>query len=662
MGPSDRKRYERLRAAFEAYAAWQPLQECLKKAGVSYARFHQLLGRCLAMHRDGRIQGFRALKRGAHLRPKRRQAGVTAAKDPRGGFSGAFGQLLELHSAIKEGLEAFLLAKKPHGRRPNRATRHELKKELERLCRLEGLTEREYPFNTGDKAGCAVWKWKNTTFLEEHALDFIRVENGELAANLWEFGEGDGEGKPFYGPMEAWVIDEYTADARGKKRIKSESLGWLHAEAQRFTGIAMSDLNSSASLGDRLIFDSAVTVSDLLELVCDAIFGSQPPIADLPNELEPGAAFPVDAEGLSHYLRYKVPKAIYLDRALAHLANEFQFALHALLGGLVKLDFPYQPHSRAQIEQKNSARTHLLHQLIGTTGTGPQDPVRKVADAVPKDLIDADVLAGAVSAFSRNQNVLPCEAVAYLTPLEYLRRRAQRGDITLESLPVDCRHRYFFCLPRRVTIRMDLTKGRRPHFIFEYAEYRSAALNSRVDLDRRFMWVRYWGADLRTVMLYYPDGSPFGEVHAVGRWQKFPHSMWFRLLFGKLKKHKALGPRAEDRPLEAVYHYLRDVATQDRRAAAQLARVEQMLMASDGIEFFEIRRDIEDLRVQEARVAEALNPVGDRTPDGSVSNDETTAASDQQPVPDAQNLARPEPGVATPPPTAPGAVWKPLRR
>ena len=59
----------------------------------------------------------------------------------------------------------------------------------------------------------------------------------------------------------------------------------------------------------------------------------------------------------------------------------------------------------------------------------------------------------------------------------------------------------------------------------------------------------------------------------MGPWGTFPHDVRIRKLFGKLKRVGSLGEHAEDRPLEALFEYLRRRAPKDRVCAQQLSYV-----------------------------------------------------------------------------------------
>lgn len=128
---------------------------------------------------------------------------------------------------------------------------------------------------------------------------------------------------------------------------------------------------------------------------------------------------------------------------------------------------------------------------------------------------------------------------------------------------------------------MDSSNGRRPYFNFLYQRYTSTALSQRFDLKNKPMYVRRDSKSVRTVVLYFPDGSEFDTAQVIGHWGTFPHDERIRKLFGKLKRDGELGPRADDRPLEALFNYLRKRAPMDPTDALRLTNLVEYLTRNE---------------------------------------------------------------------------------
>ena len=460
-------------------------------------------------------------------------------------------------------------------------------------------------------------------------------------------------------------MDVFVVDLRNKVRFKSKSLGWHDAETQRLTGLRLSDLTSGTNLAHKLVFSGQVDANDILEVIGDAILGPGKLKEALEGVLlEPGAGFPAE---LIEALRFAVPVIIYLDNALAHLCSTVQFALLGILGAEVKLGQPRTPRERGAIEAKYRTQAlDFLHQMVGTTGSGPGDLLREVAEAPVDSLVDADVLAHALGSYVQNQNALPNAAAGYISGLDFLRRALRDARCSLQLLPPERRKRYYFCKPEPAVVHMDPRQGRHPQINFMYASYRSPALDKRPDLYKREMWLRYDVRSLRTIVLFNKDGTEFGPAQAAGKWARFPHSMWFRKLYGRLKNRKALGPRPETRPLHAVYDYLRDRAPYERRCAMWLAGVQEMLLAAGSPTVDQLDDDMvvelaEWEQVEAAAQAIEMSPV--EVPVAGANDGPRRAAPHRS---DGQSLKLPHaiqlPAEWAAAPTRSGRVWKPVRR
>lgn len=663
-----RTRYLRLQSAISHYVPGGSLQKALSIAKLKARRFLELVERCVEPHEDGRIQGFRALVHGCEVRPRRRKAGLKRSKSPHGGYSGAFGQLLDQHPSIRDGLVDWLLRKGKQGLRQNKTIRHNLHTHFLTLCREAGRGDNDYPLETHEQCRRALWGWHKGWFIKNYADQFVEAEHGERAAGLWAYAQGDGQAAKVYGPLEAWVMDAFTVDMRNKVRFQSKSLGWYDAETQRLTGLRLSDLTSGTNLGSKVVFSAQADANDVLEVICDAILGPDKLKQALEGVvLEPGAGYPAE---VIEALRFAVPVIIYLDNALAHLCGTVQFALLGILGAEVRLGQPRTPRERGAIEAKyRSQALQFLHQMVGTTGSGPGDRLREIADVPVESLVDADVLAHALDAYVQNQNALPNAAAGYISGLEFLRRALRDGRCVLQLLPPAYRKRYYFCKPEPVTVHMDLREGRHPQINFKYASYRSAVLDKRPDLHKHEMWLRYDVRSLRTAVLFNKDGSEFGPVQATGKWARFPHTMWFRKLYGRLKNAQALGPRPETRPLNAVYDYLRDKAPYDRRCAMWLAGVQEMLVAAGVPVADQLDADItvelaEWEQVKQAARDAETSPV--EMPAGTgAANDAPRRAAPRQPA-SAPRSQMPQsiqiPAGWGAPPASPPRAWKSVRR
>lgn len=575
-----KKRYAQLRDATALYLANKPMQEVIEVAKVDQRRFLRIFSRCLQRDVSGQILGCRAFVKGSFAAPPQRKADLVVSADGKGGFYGMFRKLLRDHPKIVDNLITLLNGHGLKGLRPNRLLFRSIHRSFRRICEVEGIGNNEYPLNTSEKARRALRSWIDSDYLPRYASRYILLEHGVDAGGLAAYGEGDGQADRQATGYGAWIIDEVTVDLHARYEIPNAQGDWEQLELRRFQELRVIHKGTSANLANRQIYAPQASAEDISMLLWDAVSGpEQVPRTIEGLKAEDGAGYPANVIG---ELRFGVPSVVYLDNALAHLADHVQHVVGHLFGATVILGKPKTPRERAAVESKFSLEARrVTHQLPSTTGSGPNDPIRK-GSAVPiEKRVRAQDLEHVLDVYVMNENALPAAGSHNVPPLVRLRRLLDSGALKPQYLPTDKRKAYYFCRPEKVTVKVDPAAGRRPYINYLYQRYSSSTLSRRFDLKERFMYVRADFRNLRTVMLFTEDGREFGPVQALGHWGTFPHDVRIRRLFGKLKRAGELETRADDRPLEALFAHLRKKAPRNSTAALQLSYLIQYLTRNE---------------------------------------------------------------------------------
>lgn len=98
-----RAAYDKRRSAIELLLNGTPRREIQKQTGVDRKSVLQLFKRCISVHPDGKLYGFRALIPNTRIAPYRRQKEFVETKvGTKAGGSGAFGKLLRENPDIDE--------------------------------------------------------------------------------------------------------------------------------------------------------------------------------------------------------------------------------------------------------------------------------------------------------------------------------------------------------------------------------------------------------------------------------------------------------------------------------------------------------------------------------------------------------------------------------
>jgi putative transposase len=641
-----KSRHDSLKAAIELYLAFAPIAKVVTTSGVSESRFRRIFRRCGEVLPNGKIVGWAALVARNETRDRQRQAPIVAGAGGKSGWTGAFGKLMADHPEIGDDLVNYLNAFGAKCLRPNKVEFRSIHRRFGKICHERGIADDQYPLNTRERARKALRRWIDKVYLPKYANRFVALEYGPEAGKLNAYGEGEGSAEAPAAPYSTWLFDEVTIDAPARYEFPNAMGDWEELDLARFFQIRLIDQESGATLAVRQVFAAQASADDVAMLFWDALSGSpEVPKAFEGETLLEGAGYPA---GILEKLRFAIPSIIKMDRALSHLAGHVQYIAAVLFGARVVLGPARTPHERAQVESRFSAQARrILHQLPGTTGAHPKDPVRKRAAVPVQGRLRAVELEFVLDAYARNENATPAAASFNIAPLERLRRQLETGVLQPRYLAPDKRKPYFFAQPVRVTVLADKAKGLRPYVNYLYMRYTSTELSKDYTMVGKSLLLRPDLRNLRTVMLFREDGKVYGPVQVIGRWGTFPHDQRLRRLFGRLKREGELGERADDRPLEALFEHLRKKAPADRKAALRLTHLVEFLMRNAVPLNLELAQGVADWRQLQGQAAKmAVLPV--RTPPVSLSAPESARI-----VPRLPEVASPPDNVATPPPSSP---------
>lgn len=567
----NRAKYKRRRDAAIVFGNTRNCKEAAQIAGISERNFRRLWSRCCEMAPDGRPWGFRGLIPNKVIRQATRRGLLRSVKGvPTKGFGGSFEKLLLDQPPIRTGLVAALGRLGPEAYRPVTMKGRQLQLQFERLCREAGLTENDYPLNTRERCRRSLPEWVKRVYLPRYAFSYVKGELGQDAATGFEF-QRDGEARrPPAMAWDEWQIDEVKIDVYARFEFLSSDFVPINLELPRIVAVVVKDTGSGGVAAWKLVLGREVNVGDLLEVLWMAVSGPPKVQSSVPgSDYKDGAGYPAT---VLPALRYAWPQKFALDNALVHLANDLRNVVEKIGGCKVLLGKPKTPLERAEIEAEFSALARkVLHQLPGTTGSGPSDPKRKKAAQPLEGLIRVEELEHTLDVYFANRNGLPHAASNYVAPLERLRHNLERGLLNVVVLPPDKRHAHVFGLRREVTVRAELGRGRRPFVNFLKMRYRGPALTAFTGYVGKRLVVRASPMDLRTIVLFDEQGCELGVLRAEGKWGALPHDLRIRRLFLKLRRDNSLSKQAEDDPLRALFAHLNKGAQRDATQAGQLA-------------------------------------------------------------------------------------------
>lgn len=154
LSEKDAARVAKRIEAVRAYLEERPVGIISKQTGLPRQELYRLVKRCMKLHHDGRIWGFRALLPGCHIKPYVRIAKIDGSRPPQhGGAAGALTMLFDRYPTIRQAVDALFLKKmKDHVVQESRMPVKVIHKCFIDKCKEVGLTAKHYPLNMNHRA------------------------------------------------------------------------------------------------------------------------------------------------------------------------------------------------------------------------------------------------------------------------------------------------------------------------------------------------------------------------------------------------------------------------------------------------------------------------------------------------------------------------------
>lgn len=562
--------------AIAAYIAGQPLTLASAACGISKAELLRLFNRCLELHPDGRIYGWRALQPYLHVRGYKRTA--TLSKHRRG-LAGAFSLFLAEHPDIKDDLDAHILKNRPKDALPeSRLTHSAIYSHFERSCIRAGIARSDYPFSTKDQGRAAVSRYTRQA-LRSHFAAGTRQLGGQEATTRARTGNGHHRHRLGTAPFDVCSCDAHQLSCIGTVAIPT-ARGVQHIPIARMHFIPVLEEYSEALLGYSVAIRQQPSASDVVEAVKNSTSVWRPRELRLPGfsypegAMMPSAALPQLA-GLSW-------AKLLLDNASIHYATSIAERVRRRVGCAVNYGPVAQWSRRPLIEAVFSAlHRRGFSRLPSSTGSGPEDPLR--VDAVTKAVeyqIVFEELLDLLDVLACTHNVTPKESLGNLSPLEVLSQSVlsarewwlPRTLPTLPSYEPDMDVEVLI-----LVVRGNLRKGRRPYVQYESVRYTNHVLANASGLIKTELRCHVT-KDLTSMRAFFPSGQELGVLTATGGWARSPHDLKLRKQILAAIKRKELRVAPGEDPVQA---FLVSKAQQAVETASGRGRVRVSKAATD---------------------------------------------------------------------------------
>ncbi|MEX5502261.1 hypothetical protein Q1J61_00580 [Pseudomonas putida] len=555
---NDKDTFECRKSAVDMYLKNAPLVDIEKQAGVRRSDVSRLLSRCMSLHPDGLVYGYRALIPHIRTTPYIRTADVKSnGESGRGGYAGALQSLLKKYPELHEKLVKKILPKREGGKLVERnikpAALHAF---FVKYLKEKGHPESEWPFNTDLQGYRSISSFIKDVREKNYVASIMLSGNSKAIAQL-SVGTGIEATLKLENFMDVFEIDTHKTDAIFVIGVRNPNGDLSYVRLKRLCFIAIVERETGAIWWWRIVYKQEISAQDIIQVITEALRAElpKPTTGLLDLKLPEGSGYPGE---MFPQLHHALPVSIFFDNALAHQSADVSTELRRLLGSSLCYGAPGKFEIRPVIERLFRDVAAMIQRLPNTTGSEPG----KGGDAANIAIeyhIDADAIEEVMHYYCARYNFLPAEGNFFLSPLKRIEQILALGDNSFiprrplqEIIPLLT----FKKTTQKVKVRGYLKDGVRPFIEIERVRYKSELLSNSPWMIGETLTVMVDEADMRSVDAYLSNGAYLCELVAVGGWSRKRHSRATRKLINKLIKERLITIAHTDCPITVLLEYL----------------------------------------------------------------------------------------------------------
>ena len=562
LEPPRRAIYQQREQAIHAYLLGVPLADIARNNKIDASFLTRLLARCLALHTDGRIQGFRGLIPHARAKAYRRSRQADR-RGSRGGLTGAMGQLFErlpqLTRIIERQIGGGSLGLTQTDRLYGLAQTHS---KLIAACHEAGLAETAYPLNHDEKGYRSLARWVKRRLHDRIPLRLPR-DNG-----AWE-----ATARPF----SVVELDGHKLDLRLRVRFTEPSGISVDLETERLFVVTLIDVCTRAVIGWHAVPAPEYDHHDVLAALQNALR----PRRKRDQFTIPGLAYRAGAGFASELpeLAYACWDVLKVDNAASHLTEDTFAPVCEFVGCRMEAGPVGEPTTRPFIERFFLTLTDRMSRRVhGTTGRNPNDPVgRKGKRVAVEQLITLQELEELLDVTIANYHCTPHDGLNGRTPLEALRQALDHHAVPVRTLPIFLRSRLHQLQSVHLcTVRGSVASGTAPYVSLYGARYSSEVLQRTTGLLRQQIRVYPNPTDMREAWAYLTNGAELGRLTVLDGWRYSRHTLRLRRYILRQRRLGRFAFAGEQDPVQLLSKVQLRQSKRSRKdgtAAMQLAQV-----------------------------------------------------------------------------------------
>lgn len=527
-----RTQYFSRRQAIVMFLAGVSSEEIKRITSLGGKQAYRLIReRCLEMHSDGRLYGWRGLLRYHRIKAYKRIRPVRP--DSFGyGAVGALQSVLDIHPELRQSFNTFILS------RSSNTKLKEVKKTRRRACawflnelRLRGYEVREeWPFNTLTQGYYGICRYIDSVLDSDPKALADAVGGPDQVKKLTT---GDGTNRPVTRFMQRVEMDAHKLDGRFSVSIPQIDGSFIERIVHRLWVIVILEIVSRTVVGYYFCMGKEVTKADVLRAIKSALTKWMArPLTFSDTPYQPGAGLLSTAGDEFIGLCWDETS---VDGALAETCKDVRSALKDAVGSTLlepsnsfakrrnKDDRPFIETFFRNVAGKGFQR------LSNTTGGKVQDKKgRKPEEVALASSFQYEYAMELLDVLIANYNVHKHGGISGQRPLDYARFLYKQGGQNWRHADSDT-VQALVSVRKLCTVCGGAIVGRRPYVEFSNARYSNEILESRQDLVGKKIWVIcHKEDDCRIAMGSTMEGYSLGVLRAASPWHRSPHSLAVR--------------------------------------------------------------------------------------------------------------------------------------
>ncbi|MDP2381569.1 MAG: hypothetical protein Q8N00_02065 [Nitrospirota bacterium] len=553
------------------------MQLITSEVKLSRQEILRLSKRCLTLHSDGNIWGFRALLQHQHQKPYIRTQEVRKSRHQhKGGAAGALMRLFDCHPSIRETVDQLFLKQGPKEVvQESRIQVKAIHKRFIAACKAKGLTAGDYPLNMNHRGRRALGSYLRR-LLKQNLQEAAKARYGKDAARRLSL-DGGGDANMVRRPYERTQFDGHRIDAFFTIELPHPSGGTQILTLDRLWILLIKDVFSRAVLGYVICISKEYSQVDVLRCVKRAVLPwTRMDLTISGLHYPEGGGFP--SAVLPDYV-WAVWDEFWMDNGKANLAEAVRTTLTRTIGCAVNAGPVNAPERRSIIERFfQTLEENGYHRLPSTTGSGPKDPRRNDPEkAALRYHIKFEHLEQLTDVMIAQYNGAPHSSLG-CSPLERLAYCVNDSSLLPRTLSEHLRSNLALLgVPALRTIQGSLKHGKCAYVEFEGVRYSNDVLRRSPDLIGQKLSLRIDLEDLRCITAFLASGQEFGVLTAHGLWGRTPHSLEARKAINHLRIRKLIHYTDQDDPMHVYMDYLSHNAATSKEARSRYVKVKTAL-------------------------------------------------------------------------------------